>query len=113
MEPHTKNLSTLLLVRCRRDAFAAQKAAFPARVDKARSGGHNEKASQSSTCARMAELADALASGASSLTGVEVRVLFRAPIFLALKFGRQQEVQKTSTVCARDNRNNLRQAAAR
>ena len=33
-------------------------------------------------CARMAELADALASGASGLTVVEVRVLFRAPIFL-------------------------------
>src|ERR1700730_4542978 len=32
-------------------------------------------------CARMAELADALASGASGLTVVEVRVLFRAPIF--------------------------------
>ena len=31
-------------------------------------------------CARMAELADALASGASGLTVVEVRVLFRAPI---------------------------------
>src|SRR5258705_4339086 len=30
-------------------------------------------------CARMAELADALASGASGLTVVEVRVLFRAP----------------------------------
>src|SRR4030088_2448419 len=30
--------------------------------------------------ARMAELADALASGASSRKGVEVRVLFRAPI---------------------------------
>jgi hypothetical protein len=41
--------------------------------------GHNEKATQSSTCARMAELADALASGASSRKGVEVRVLFRAP----------------------------------
>ncbi len=33
------------------------------------------------TCARMAELADALASGASSRKGVEVRVLFRAPYF--------------------------------
>src|SRR5215469_15439891 len=32
-------------------------------------------------CARMAELADALASGASGLTVVEVRVLFRAPNF--------------------------------
>ena len=31
------------------------------------------------SCARMAELADALASGASSRKGVEVRVLFRAP----------------------------------
>src|SRR5882762_6207391 len=53
---------------------------LPARVDKAYCGGHNKKASQSSTCARMAELADALASGASSRKGVEVRVLFRAPI---------------------------------
>src|SRR5882762_6845365 len=53
---------------------------LPARVDKAHCGGHNQKASQSSTCARMAELADALASGASSRKGVEVRVLFRAPI---------------------------------
>ena len=34
-----------------------------------------------SCCARMAELADALASGASGLTVVEVRVLFRAPNF--------------------------------
>ena len=35
-----------------------------------------------SDCARMAELADALASGASGLTVVEVRVLFRAPFLL-------------------------------
>src|SRR5882724_9724097 len=111
MEPHTKNLSTLLLVRCRRDAFAAQKAAFPARVDKARSGGHNEKASQSSTCARMAELADALASGASSLTGVEVRVLFRAPISPALNLERKKKDQGTSPVGPGNNRKTPRQAA--
>src|SRR5580704_10522135 len=33
------------------------------------------------SCARMAELADALASGASGRKVVEVRVLFRAPFF--------------------------------
>src|SRR6266481_327466 len=49
------------------------------RVDKAQNDGHNEKASQSSTCARVAELADALASGASDRKVVEVRVLSRAP----------------------------------
>jgi hypothetical protein len=60
-------------------------------VDKAGVGGHNEKASlelQSrlargfthSTRARVAELADALASGASDRKVVEVRVLSRAPI---------------------------------
>ena len=51
------------------------------RVDKAQGGGQNEKASQSSTRARVAELADALASGASDRKVVEVRVLSRAPIF--------------------------------
>src|SRR5882762_5325618 len=98
MELIEKTQLRRLLSGCRWDAFTAQNAAFPARVDKARSGGHNEKASQSSTCARMAELADALASGASSLTGVEVRVLFRAPNFPALEFGRQQEDKKTFAV---------------
>src|SRR5579859_594189 len=59
-------------------------------VDKAGSGGHNEKASwkpkprlargfSHRTCARVAELADALASGASDRKVVEVRVLSRAP----------------------------------
>jgi hypothetical protein len=33
-----------------------------------------------SACARMAELADALDSGSSGLTALEVRVLFRAPL---------------------------------
>src|SRR6266850_7127741 len=113
MELIEKTQLRRLLSACRQDACAAQNAAFPARVDKARSGGHNEKASQSSTCARMAELADALASGASSLTGVEVRVLFRAPILPVLKFGRQQEDKQISVVCTRGNRNSLRHAAAR
>ena len=60
-------------------------------VDKAGSGGHNKKASlelQSRLCrgfthntrARVAELADALASGASDRKVVEVRVLSRAPL---------------------------------
>jgi hypothetical protein len=59
-------------------------------VDKAGSGGHNEKASSElqsrftggfthSIRARMAELADAQVSEACDLTVVEVRVLFRAP----------------------------------
>ena len=59
-------------------------------VDKAKCGGHNEKASlelQPLFCwgfthcirARMAELADAQVSEACDLTVVEVRVLFRAP----------------------------------
>jgi hypothetical protein len=63
------------------------KAAF---VDKAGGRGHNEKASLElesrlgwgfthSTRARVAELADALASGASDRKVVEVRVLSRAP----------------------------------
>ena len=63
------------------------KAAF---VDKAGGRGHNEKASlelesrlgwgfNHSTRARVAELADALASGASDRKVVEVRVLSRAP----------------------------------
>ncbi len=68
--------------------FRPQKAPFRARVDKAPCGGHNEKASQSSTCARMAELADALASGASDRKVVEVRVLFRAPISPHSSLGR-------------------------
>jgi hypothetical protein len=62
-------------------------------VDKPGSGGHNEKASlelesrlvwgfHHSTRARVAELADALASGASDRKVVEVRVLSRAPIKL-------------------------------
>src|SRR6267378_8299451 len=54
------------------------------RVDKAQGGGQNEKASQSSTRARVAELADALASGASDRKVVEVRVLSRAPSFQLL-----------------------------
>jgi hypothetical protein len=64
-------------------------------VDKAGSGGHNEKASlelQPRFCrgfthcirARMAELADAQVSEACDLTVVEVRVLFRAPIKLII-----------------------------
>src|SRR6476619_6881044 len=59
-------------------------------VDKAQGGGHNEKASLKRkprlaegfthrACARVAELADALASGASDRKVVEVRVLSRAP----------------------------------
>src|SRR6202795_1508697 len=62
----------------------------PPFVDKAGSRGHNEKASlvlqprlawgfTHSTRARVAELADALASGASDRKVVEVRVLSRAP----------------------------------
>ena len=50
------------------------------RVDKAKGGGHNETASKYRTCARMAELADAPGSGPGSRKGVEVRVLFRAPV---------------------------------
>ena len=61
-------------------------------VDKAQGGGHNEKASLKRkpqlaegfthrACARVAELADALASGASDRKVVEVRVLSRAPSF--------------------------------
>ena len=56
-------------------------------VDKGGVAGQNEKASlrvistcfTRSTCARMAELADAPGSGPGSRKGVEVRVLFRAP----------------------------------
>jgi hypothetical protein len=50
------------------------------RVDKAKGGGHNKIASKYRTCARMAELADAPGSGPGSRKGVEVRVLFRAPV---------------------------------
>ena len=77
-------------------------------VDKAKSGGHNEIASLfvrfrpcwsptfsgitptrswwTRACARVAELADALASGASDRKVVEVRVLSRAPISFLQKF---------------------------
>jgi hypothetical protein len=37
-------------------------------------------------CARMAELVDAPASGAGARKGVEVRVLFRAPVFYSAMF---------------------------
>jgi hypothetical protein len=63
-----------------------------AALTKSAAEGHNENAWQSSTCARMAELADALASGASSRKGVEVRVLFRAPTFLARFISRPQKM---------------------
>src|SRR4029077_17576235 len=50
-------------------------------VDKAESGSHNNFASIYRTCAQVAELADALASGASGRKVVEVRVLSWAPLF--------------------------------
>ena len=50
-------------------------------VDKAESDGHNKFASIYRTCAQVAELADALASGASGRKVVEVRVLSWAPLF--------------------------------
>jgi hypothetical protein len=42
-------------------------------------------------CARMVELVDALASGASDRKVVEVRVLFRAPIIGLISFGNVRE----------------------
>src|SRR5258707_11119146 len=49
-------------------------------VDKRQFPPQNKTCLRCFPCARMAELADALASGASGLTAVEGQILFRAPL---------------------------------
>ena len=51
------------------------------------------------TCAQVAELADALASGASGLTVVEVRVLSWAPLFNAFKLNNLCSPRSLLSMC--------------
>src|SRR6267143_1526033 len=83
----------------RAEAFLAQKAAVLAALTKPRAAGRMKRPRKSSTRARVAELADALASGASDRKVVEVRVLSRAPSLPAFAFGRWQKDWKRHPLC--------------